>query len=365
MAKKEYRLLKRTSRTTGQEVLYCYHAVTGKRLPLPGSPGFEEALKRARVPEVKPDERKTVDGAITEFCCDPRHTRERSASTRATYERSFGLLRSHYGTRLLGGIARKDIEEVIKTIDHSPAFVNQFVSNVTSLFDFAERTGIVTLHEKPNLRKMKLKTGKYATWEPQSIERFLGDNQMPQYVRIAFLIGFYTGQRISDVLAMTWEQVQGNVIAVTQIKTTKRVWVLCHPNLRAILDAERARNPKGRWIVDVNHDTVDGGYSTFTNQFHKAKVRQGLVGKAYPFHGLRKTAACMLYEAGCTIAQIKAVTGHSSLAMVEHYIEEAEMRRLAEEAIKKIQSQSENRFSGVHKLIESAAKNSALSPVRA
>lgn len=361
MAKKQYIIRRRVNATTGKEYVYCYHAVTGKPLPLPGSPGFEEALKRASIPDQKPEERLTVRGAIAAFCADPKHGRDRKASTRESYEKSFDLLIKHYGDRRLGTVTRKDIEDVIRTISHSPSRVNQFVSNVHSLFDFAEMSQIVQLHEKPNLRKMKLKTGRYATWEPESIEKFLSDDQMPEFVRVGFLIGFYTGQRIGDVLAMEWSHLQGNVIAVTQMKTSKRVWVACHPHLRAILDVERARNPNGRWMVDVNHDTVGGGYSTFTAQFHKAKVRQGLSGRNFPFHGLRKTAACMLYEAGCTIAQIKSVTGHSSLAMVERYIEEAEMRRLAEEAMRKIQAQSENRFSSVHRMVASAVKNGSLS----
>ena len=36
-------------------------------------------------------------------------------------------------------------------------------------------------------------------------------------------------------------------------------------------------------------------------------------------HGLRKNATIELFEAGCTAAEAASVTGHKSLAMLEHY----------------------------------------------
>ncbi len=46
-------------------------------------------------------------------------------------------------------------------------------------------------------------------------------------------------------------------------------------------------------------------------------------------HGLRKAAARLLAEAGCTPHQIMAITGHKTLAEVERYTKAAERKRLA------------------------------------
>ena len=50
-------------------------------------------------------------------------------------------------------------------------------------------------------------------------------------------------------------------------------------------------------------------------------------------HGLRKAAARRLSEAGCSNQQIKAVTGHQTDKEVLRYTPEADLTRLAEQAM--------------------------------
>ncbi|MEQ1609447.1 MAG: tyrosine-type recombinase/integrase [Hyphomonadaceae bacterium] len=53
-------------------------------------------------------------------------------------------------------------------------------------------------------------------------------------------------------------------------------------------------------------------------------------------HGLRKSAARRLAEAGCSAKQIAAVTGHASLREVERYTSAADQERLARDAVGKL-----------------------------
>ena len=55
-------------------------------------------------------------------------------------------------------------------------------------------------------------------------------------------------------------------------------------------------------------------------------------------HGLRKTAARMLAEAGCSEAEIKAVTGHTTSTMVSYYTRAADKRKQATAAILKLEN---------------------------
>lgn len=52
-------------------------------------------------------------------------------------------------------------------------------------------------------------------------------------------------------------------------------------------------------------------------------------------HGLRHTGAHLLAEAEATTRQIMAITGHRTLALVEHYTRDAEKVRLAAQAMAK------------------------------
>ena len=53
-------------------------------------------------------------------------------------------------------------------------------------------------------------------------------------------------------------------------------------------------------------------------------------------HGLRKAAARRMAEAGCTPHEIKAVTGHSTLAEVARYTEAVNRAALADSGLEKV-----------------------------
>ena len=52
------------------------------------------------------------------------------------------------------------------------------------------------------------------------------------------------------------------------------------------------------------------------------------------FHGLRKFAVNALLEAGCTDAEVAAITGQSR-EMIEHYSRQVNQRKLAQTAMSK------------------------------
>ena len=50
-------------------------------------------------------------------------------------------------------------------------------------------------------------------------------------------------------------------------------------------------------------------------------------------HGLRKAACRRLAEAGCTVHEIAAISGHATLKEVERYTKAADQARLAQAAM--------------------------------
>jgi len=70
----------------------------------------------------------------------------------------------------------------------------------------------------------------------------------------------------------------------------------------------------------------------FSNFFSEAARRAGLP-KGCSAHGLRKSAARRLAEAGCSAHEIMAVTGHRTLKEVTRYTAAADQKRLARTAL--------------------------------
>jgi integrase len=68
----------------------------------------------------------------------------------------------------------------------------------------------------------------------------------------------------------------------------------------------------------------------FGNWFRGACRAAGIPDRSA--HGLRKSVATRLADAGCTEAQIKAVTGHQTSKEVERYTKARDQRLLAEAA---------------------------------
>ncbi len=57
-------------------------------------------------------------------------------------------------------------------------------------------------------------------------------------------------------------------------------------------------------------------------------------------HGLRKCAARKLAEAGCSEEEIKSITGHTTTRIVAHYVKDANKKRVASGAMKKLENKS-------------------------
>src|SRR5262245_25550124 len=64
------------------------------------------------------------------------------------------------------------------------------------------------------------------------------------------------------------------------------------------------------------------------------KMMEPLRKKELVFHGFRKSAVVFLLEAGCTDAEVSAITGQSR-EMVAHYARQVNQRRLAASAVLK------------------------------
>ncbi|MGC1358960.1 MAG: tyrosine-type recombinase/integrase [Xanthobacteraceae bacterium] len=74
------------------------------------------------------------------------------------------------------------------------------------------------------------------------------------------------------------------------------------------------------------------------------------------FHGLRKAAATRLANAGCSVDQVKAITGHRSLAEVARYTKAADQQRLARQALDiQLRTEGEQKLSNLDTRLDKTA----------
>ena len=171
-------------------------------------------------------------------------------------------------------------------------------------------------------------------WTDQDEAAFL--KKAPRHLHLPLLLALWTGQRQGDLLRLPWSAYDGTHIRLKQGKTGARVVIPVGAPLKAALDAAQKRST----LILVNSEgqpwTADG----FRSSWRKACAAAGVTGVT--FHDLRGTAVTRLAVAGCTEAQIAAITGHSlkdvGSILDAHYLNRDPA--LAEEAIRKLETRT-------------------------
>lgn len=127
---------------------------------------------------------------------------------------------------------------------------------------------------------------------------------------------------------MTWSAIDcESRIAVKQEKTKKLLLIPIHRELQIVLDSIPKRAVT---ILTSANGTPWKAFQTASRK-HKPKA---IADARLVFHGLRKSAVVTLLEAGCTEAEVSAVTGQS-LQMVSHHAKQVNQALLAKKAVLK------------------------------
>jgi integrase len=171
----------------------------------------------------------------------------------------------------------------------------------------------------------------FRMWEEDEIAQFEAHWLIGSRERLAFALALFTGQRRGDVIRMGRQHVRGGVMTVRQGKTGAVVVIPVHPMLEAILAAAKGRQLT--FLTTESGEPFSPNY--FTNVFGHS-VRAAGLPLGLSAHGLRKAMCRRLAEAGCTVHEIQAISGHKSLKEVERYTKGVEQQRLAVTAMGRV-----------------------------
>lgn len=174
----------------------------------------------------------------------------------------------------------------------------------------------------------KLPGGTLRAWTREEAD--LAQAGLTEPLRRVVVLARYTGQRRSDLCSMTWAAFDGKTLSLRQQKTGEVLIIPCHP----ILVAELAKWKRETGSGTILKNTLGRPWvpQHLSHELPTALVRLGMP-RSLNVHGLRKLAAAELADAGCTIHEIAAITGHRTLSMIQHYTRTADQRRLAEAAV--------------------------------
>lgn len=338
-------------------ISHWYFRRAGRRWPLrgePGSPEFMDDYWRLRaatepVPGAKGPRRHphgSFGALIDAYLADKQAFGEKKGSTQRIYRMILEPLAEVHGHKPVTLLGRRHIKQWLNARGETPGMANMLVKVVRLVLSYAVENEYRT--DNPAQRIKLFKLGEHRAWTDPECAAFEDRWPAGSMQRRAYMLAKFTGQRCGDVARMTRAHRKEGAIRVMQQKTTdgktnQEMWIPLHRDLAAelALGCEHMS-----FLTRADGSAFD---STSLGMWFADAIDQAGLPDACVMHGLRKTAARMLAEVGCSIHEIASITGHRALKQIEDYTKAANQRTLATAAILKLE-QNTNR-TGVAKPI--------------
>jgi integrase len=257
--------------------------------------------------------------------------------TQREYGRYLDLIREKFGRLTIEELqqtaTRGRFKEWRDSMARTPRAADYAWMVLARVLSVAKDRGVLTINICERGGRLSRGGRAEKIWTDADLAKF--NAAAPPHMRLALLAGLWTGQRQGDLLSLTWAAYDGSLIRLKQSKTGARVVVPIARPLRTALDSAVRLAP----TVLTNSRGKSWTKAGFQTSWRKACEKSGIKGLTY--HDLRGTAVTRLALAGCTVAEIAAVTGHSlrdvDRILDVHYLGGRE--ELARRAIAKLEGQ--------------------------
>ena len=236
--------------------------------------------------------------------------------------------------------------------DETPVKAAYLIRVLRLLFSFGEMQGFIPKNSNPATKmRISVKSKKKILWQPEDIETFVKTADAMGYFSVgtAVLLNEWIGQRPGDLLRLPMNKYRDGMFNIIQSKTGAEVNIPA--GIIGKLDARIAeqikRNKKHKvpstcLIQQENGKPFrDDGFSKLFGKIRKKAIEQmdperAAHFKQLVFQATRHTAVTRLAEAGCEIAEIASITGHtlqSCSKIIDTYL--IRINRMAKNAFEK------------------------------
>lgn len=344
-----------------QNWTFAWVAVSGRSYELtdPRGPGgitaFWAAIERAVETEqlLVSGEGKTFRALVAQFRDSPSFPK--GISTQRDYNRYLKVVLDAWADIPVTALTTPDVQAAIDAYSGAPASGRYFRAVLSRLISFGVPRGYSSTNVVEHAEKPMHEAEPYKPWPGWALEAFFEHARVD--LQLAVFSALYTGQRSVDVIPMARPRVDAGAIELIARKTGAKVFVPIHSEYRQVIaaakivlvkDEERPlhlREDGKPWTLagyrtawqremTFGADAEPGGLTPY--EAAKATAMRRLREAGLVFHGLRKNAVNMLLEVGCTEEEVSAIV-EMSPAMVRHYARDVNKRRLAVNAMRKLE----------------------------
>jgi integrase len=212
-----------------------------------------------------------------------------------------------------------EIDEKREMGRRSGAAVNRYLATLSAALAYAVKP-LGWLESNPVEKVTKSK-------EPPGRVRFLSDDERTRLLDacrphadlyLALVLSLTTGGRQSEIMGLTWAQVDFSRKTLTLIETKngdRRTLPLVGEAFALLQERSKVRSLKeNRVFVPVKED---GKQRSLRDAWERALATAGI--ENFHWHDLRHTAASYLVMSGVSLVEVAKILGHRTLSMVARY----------------------------------------------
>lgn len=332
------------------------------RIKLPGLPGsetFMDAYQTALAASTPPSDigvmrsgPGTISALVALYANSSQFKHEIAAETRRTMWAILQKFREEHGSKRVALLRR---EHVLAILDGRPPFAKRnWLRALRPLMQFALSINMITDDPTRNVKtKVPRKGEGYRAWGEEQIAAFRGHHKLGTRARLAIELLLNTAQRRGDVVRMGSQHIRNGLLHVRQQKTDVSLQLPVFPELQEAIDAMPSKGRHLTFLVTASGKPFSP--AGFTNWFREVCNEAGLHG--FSAHGLRKASMTRFAEAGCSVHEIAAFSGHKTLSEIAHYTRSVEQAALAREAMAKTRTKLSKPMGQIVKNRKKASKN--------
>lgn len=292
---------------------------------------YEAAKEGAKAPQRSTTPQGTLAWLIEQYLASPKF-HNLSDSRKRSIRGELDWLRTVEGA---GNLPAGDLPftrlgtrhvEALMGMKTGPTAANTVKKNLSMLFNFAiKREMGITFNPARFADRRKENADGYYTWTDQDIARFKDRHPTGSKPRLALMLFLWTGASRQDVAAMGWGNVQGDRISYRRGKTGVGADLPIHPELAA----ELAQVPRDQFLFVTHGNGLAYKPTTLGNWFKDQCTAAGTDPRCSA-HGLRKSLATLMANAGKSPDEIRAVLAHKTNKEGATYTKKADRSRLAD-----------------------------------
>jgi integrase len=315
-----------------------------RRLPDdPHSEAFRIDYARALASISAEHESPIIGGSVRALLRDFKESPEwqdLAPKTQADYARVLDHLRP-IGDFQADNVRRQHVIRIRNKMTTNRRTQDLFVAAVSRMFSIGMDLGYTDRNPAARIERLN-DPDSFEPWPIEARLKFEA-SEMPNWLRDAYMLGLWTGQRESDVLRLPRSRFDGTGFTIRQGRPEAKrgkgrrgpvvtLYVPAVAPLRAYLANRLFAGLL--FVSDADGRAIKADTLRKTMRTHLDKL--GLTN--LHFHGLRHTTATAFAEAGCSTLEIMAITGHQTEQMVKLYTKRVEQKKLATSAVKKLES---------------------------